>query len=189
MYFLKFCVRRSIDALDPENQPGFGSRAYRGRLTPKVQKQKRRLPRLSRIFVQKYLKYLLLFRVKSPGIRNLIKTESATLLYLPMNKKKIEKLIIAFLLMHGRAVVASRCSSVNQIIKNIELVYRPVILRTWPPPSMTDPSTSRGFTAADIVNLTPARLFNESNRAPRISAEANHKRTHSRQRVHLVKRT
>ena len=32
-----FGVRRSIDALDPENQPGSG---HRGRLTPKVCKQK-----------------------------------------------------------------------------------------------------------------------------------------------------
>ena len=46
-YFYTFSVRRSIDVLDPENQPGSdliwtgsGSRAYKGRQTPRVRKQK-----------------------------------------------------------------------------------------------------------------------------------------------------
>ena len=66
-----FGVRHTIDVLNLENQPGSdrirGSRAYRGRLTPKVWKQKRRFEILSKIFIQWTLKNLPSFEVQSPG--------------------------------------------------------------------------------------------------------------------------
>ena len=92
--FLIFCVRSSIDALDPENLPGSvkirtgsGSRALRlaeNVWHQKYENKKRRLAKLSRIFLQKYFKYLLSFGVQSPGPEILPKPDPHPCLYLPL---------------------------------------------------------------------------------------------------------
>ena len=70
--FHTFGIRRSIDVLDSKNQLRSGSGkiltgsgAYRGRLTPEVWIQKRRLPRLSKIFIQTNLKISLRLRYRA----------------------------------------------------------------------------------------------------------------------------
>ena len=59
--------KTSPDPLNSDQVQIRGSKAYRGRLTPKALKQKIRLQKLSEIFIQQTFKNLSSFEVQSPG--------------------------------------------------------------------------------------------------------------------------